>query len=165
MKRIGIICTIVLCMFCAAPAHSIVWVVDDDGGPGVDFTAIQDCLYAAGTGDPCQVRAGTYVENLTWPSTSGITLAGDDPTTCVVDGNGADPVINVYPYVVGADLSIRGLGIRNGGGSGLGLALVQGIVRQHDGLIHVHSVCGEGCCFTISLPVEGHPRARLDDPS
>jgi len=97
-----------------------VWVVDDDGGPGVDFTAIQDCLYAAGTGDTCQVRAGTYVENLTWPSTSGITLAGDDPTTCVVDGNGADPVINVYPYVVGADLSIRGLGIRNGGGSGLG---------------------------------------------
>ncbi len=40
----------------------------------------------------------------------------------------------------------------DGRGSGLGLAMVQGIVKQHDGLIHAQSIWGEGSCFTISLP-------------
>lgn len=37
-----------------------VYVVDDDGGPGVDGTAIQDAVDAAGEGDTVEIRDGVY---------------------------------------------------------------------------------------------------------
>jgi PAS domain S-box-containing protein len=37
-------------------------------------------------------------------------------------------------------------------GAGLGLAVVQGIIGDHQGVIRVHSVVGRGTCFTIRLP-------------
>jgi signal transduction histidine kinase len=37
-------------------------------------------------------------------------------------------------------------------GVGLGLSVVQGIVRDHKGTIKVNSVVGRGTCFTIHLP-------------
>ena len=42
------------------------------------------------------------------------------------------------------------LGIR---GTGLGLAMVKEIVREHHGEVRVESVEGEGSTFTIALPV------------
>lgn len=37
-------------------------------------------------------------------------------------------------------------------GAGLGLSVVHGIIRDHQGVISVHSVVGRGTCFTIRLP-------------
>ncbi|MCP3918090.1 MAG: hypothetical protein GY711_21285 [bacterium] len=52
------------CLACllllAAPLHADVLVVDDDGGPGVDFTDIPPAILAARKGDALDVRAGTY---------------------------------------------------------------------------------------------------------
>ena len=38
-------------------------------------------------------------------------------------------------------------------GTGLGLSTVYGIVRQHDGVVHLASALGEGTTFTVCLPV------------
>ena len=40
-----------------------------------------------------------------------------------------------------------------GQGTGLGLAMVKGIVQQHDGLVKVDTAPGEGTCFRVLLPV------------
>jgi two-component system cell cycle sensor histidine kinase/response regulator CckA len=42
-------------------------------------------------------------------------------------------------------------------GRGLGLAVVQGIIRGYDGSIHVRSVPGQGTTFRILLPCAGEP--------
>jgi signal transduction histidine kinase len=37
-------------------------------------------------------------------------------------------------------------------GSGLGLAVVKGLVEAHHGTVSVHSAPGQGSCFTVELP-------------
>ena len=44
-----------------------------------------------------------------------------------------------------------------GKGTGLGLSMVYGLVSQHEGIIDVESVAGEGTTFTIYFPVEQKP--------
>lgn len=44
----------------AAPAWAGTWIVDDGGGPGVNFTDIPQAIAAATAGDLILVRAGSY---------------------------------------------------------------------------------------------------------
>ncbi|MDB4778084.1 response regulator, partial [bacterium] len=49
-------------------------------------------------------------------------------------------------------------------GRGLGLAVVFGFVKSHDGLIRAKTTCGEGTCFRILLPASSSvPTFNFDD--
>jgi len=50
-------------------------------------------------------------------------------------------------------------------GTGLGLSMVYGIVRQHDGLIHAESRVGHGSTFHVYLPLRGERPARTLPPA
>jgi len=63
-----------------------VWVVDDNGGPGVDFTDIQPAIDAAADGDVLDVRAGTYTHFTL--SGKGLRILGEDSATTVVSSPG-----------------------------------------------------------------------------
>ncbi|MBP7450388.1 MAG: GHKL domain-containing protein, partial [Flavobacteriales bacterium] len=47
-----------------------------------------------------------------------------------------------------------------GEGTGLGMAIVYGIIQDHQGDIHVESSPGVGTVFTIDIPVR-HQRAQM----
>ncbi|MEX8192455.1 PAS domain-containing hybrid sensor histidine kinase/response regulator [Comamonas guangdongensis] len=44
-----------------------------------------------------------------------------------------------------------------GQGTGLGLAVVHGVMRTHGGAVDVHSEPGQGSCFTLYFPLGGTP--------
>jgi len=68
--------------------------------------------------------------------------------------------IQVEDTGIGMDAEIRKrifepfFTMKKNSGSGLGLSISYGIIRQHGGLINVYSEPGRGACFTVFLPLE-----------
>jgi two-component system, cell cycle sensor histidine kinase and response regulator CckA len=52
-----------------------------------------------------------------------------------------------------------------GKGTGLGLATVYGIIKQHQGWVEVASQPGRGTCFTLFLPAADGASVRLGEPA
>jgi len=50
-----------------------------------------------------------------------------------------------------------------GQGTGLGLSTVYGLVKQHDGMVHVYSEVGKGTAFKVYLPLVERYAARVGD--
>ncbi len=97
------------CLLCAAvtPAHLI--------HVPADFPTVQAGLDVATTGDSVLVAAGTYQENLVWPSVNGVSLIGAGPGESILDGDGQASVIQ---FIVGTQLDsttlLQGFSIING---------------------------------------------------
>jgi hypothetical protein len=72
---------LVLTSFGAIP-HT--WIVDDDGGPGVDFTDLPAAMAAAADGDVIVVRAGAYSSFAV--SGKSLLILGDGVLTTLVSG-------------------------------------------------------------------------------
>jgi signal transduction histidine kinase len=58
-----------------------------------------------------------------------------------------------FPFHVQAHIFDRFMG-REGGGAGLGMALVKAIVELHGGFVLLESAPGEGATFACHLPAE-----------
>ena len=58
-----------------------------------DQPTIQEGLNEAEESDSVLVAAGTYSENIIWPTTNGIKLIGSGEDNCIIDGNSLTSVI------------------------------------------------------------------------
>jgi signal transduction histidine kinase len=58
----------------------------------------------------------------------------------------------------------KGVRARTHEGTGIGLALVQELVRLHGGTVRVESVPGEGSTFTVSIPAAARTPSSRSGP-
>ncbi|MEH1101903.1 SpoIIE family protein phosphatase [Micromonospora sp. CPCC 205561] len=80
-------------------------------------------------------------------------LRGDDThVTLSVEDTGVGIPADQQPLLFRRFHRVRGAGGRSHEGTGIGLALVQELVRLHGGSVGVRSVEGEGATFTVRLP-------------
>lgn len=99
--------------------HNI-FIVDDDGGPGVDYTCIQDAVTDAGYGDSIYVCNGTYYEHVVIEKT--ITVFGEDKDSTIIDGNESYHVVSIRAD----EVSVSGFTVQNRG-SGTGILISFGL--------------------------------------
>jgi hypothetical protein len=85
----------------AAAAQGAVLVVDDDGGPGVDFTSLAEAVVAAQDGDTVLVREGVYETG------SGEACSVVGKSLVVTAEAGAE--VLVKPGTLGSPLHVSGL--------------------------------------------------------
>ena len=104
-------------IFCAfvGTASAKTWYVDEDGGPGIDFTNIQDAINNATTGDTIFVYNGTYYENIVLKD--GVRVQGEGADVTTIDGGGAGHVVTGVDNAI-----IDGFTITNAGGATFGFA-------------------------------------------
>lgn len=113
----------VLFNLCTNAAHAM----KEDGG-NLDIE-LSPAAVTAVDGDPAGLKAGSYVK-----------LAVRD-TGCGIDPEIIDKIWD--PFFTTK---------KPGEGTGLGLSVVHGIIKQHDAFITVESEVGKGCAFTAYFP-------------
>ena len=89
-----------------------VWVVDDDGGPGVDHMQLQQAVDAANSGDIILVRDGSYIGDLILLPPVAIDAKG---LSIFGEGVVETPLFDVDYVPAGAHVVLRGLDLPGGG--------------------------------------------------
>lgn len=93
------------------------------------------------------INASHAIENNGTISISSFQNSRD--VTIVVSDTGAGIPREHLPHIFESGYSTKG----NKGGSGYGLYIVNSIIEEHNGTIHVESTPGKGTVFTIVLPL------------
>lgn len=104
VTRSARLAVLVLALSASARAQRT-WVVDDDGGPGVDFRQVQPAVDAAAPGDIVEVRAGAYDAPVV--VTKGIKVLGDPGASLAYLGWSV-PEIRIRDVPASGVLAIRG---------------------------------------------------------
>jgi len=127
---------------------------------GAGISLKSDLQHVSATVDPARIRQviANLLSNAVKFTPSGGVVAvevrseGDEALIRVADsGPGIPP--DELPYVF--DRFFRGTGAR-ASGSGIGLAVVRGLVLAHGGHVDVSSSPGQGATFTVRLPRASH---------
>ncbi len=104
-----------------AAAQGQVWVVDDDGGPGVAFTDVQAAVDAASDGDLVLVRPGAYAGFSI--VAKGLAVVGDLGADvfvsggCVVSGLAASQTVELRALDIASTASVPALRLDSNMGS------------------------------------------------
>jgi hypothetical protein len=134
----------------AAPvlAQSQVLVVDDQPGPGIDFTSIQAAVDASADGDTVLVKGGSFAETV-YITSRGLTLIADSGTDVVIQGG-----VRIYGTQATQSILLRGLrvpGTSIANPYGLVVHLAAGAVWVEDCVLHgSSSFGGPGLGATVS---------------
>jgi len=135
------------------------WPVDAEIAPGAEVVGDRVRLRQAFANVLSNARShtppGTRIHARVAPEGAGVAVAIAD------DGPGIPPDVidSVFERFVRADPSRA----RSSGGAGLGLAIVEGIVRAHGGRLEAANRPEGGAVFTVWLPAE--PPHQPDEPS
>ena len=95
--------------------------------------------------------------------------AAEDGARLTVSDTGVGIAADVLPRIFERFRRVEEPRARSPEGSGIGLALVQELIRLHDGRLDVHSATGIGTVFGVTIPfgerpaAVGDPAASLDD--
>ena len=103
------IALLIVCAFTSVVSAKI-WYVDDDGGPEINFTNIQDAVDNASAGDTVFVYNGTYYENIILKD--GIRVQGEGADVAAIDGRDSGSVVSANG--VGTDTVLDGFTVTNG---------------------------------------------------
>ncbi|MGC9467723.1 MAG: ATP-binding protein [Anaerolineae bacterium] len=101
------------------------------------------------------------------PGTTAEISAGLSPDRRYVTISVSDEGIGIPPEeherIFERFYQVDGSATRRYGGTGLGLALVKGVVEAHDGWVQLESDVGEGSVFTIAIPRTPGPASAATD--
>ena len=171
-----LICFLSLSSFIVETLLARTYYVDDDGGPGIDFTTIQAAANVVNPGDTVIVKDGTYVHqenkdhlaafNKGGSASGGfVTVRSENPGGAVIDASGAT-VFRGHAFLISNSveyLRIEGFEIKNAPNAGIRIdaggadhiEIIGNNIHHNKGAAGI-SVHGKGNARTTNLLVDGN---------